>query len=142
MLFTKEEEARITAAIRAAEQSTSGEIRVYVEDFCLRDHPVERAAELFHLFGMFNTQQRNAVLIYLADKSRHFAFWGDTGINDAVGFHFWTAEKQLFKEHLQRDLAADGLCAVIQQIGERLQAFFPADPNNNENELPDEIIYG
>ena len=42
MLFTKEEEARIVQAIRAAERRTSGEIRVFVEDFCDRDHPVAR----------------------------------------------------------------------------------------------------
>ncbi|MBU6342862.1 MAG: TPM domain-containing protein [Bacteroidetes bacterium] len=142
MLFTKTEEAQIVQAIRAAENNTSGEIRVYVEDFCLRDQPVERAAELFHLFGMFNTRQRNAVLIYLADKSRHFAFWGDVGINEAVGFGFWNAEKQLFKAHLQRDDAAAGLCAVIEKMGEKLKTFFPADPDDNPNELPDEIIYG
>lgn len=142
MLFTKEEEARIVAAIRQAESYTSGEIRLYVEDFCLRDHPVERAAEIFQLFGMFNTQARNAVLIYLAEKSHHFAIWGDAGIHEKVGLQFWEAEKMLLQEHFQRDEAAEGLCKAIQLIGTRLQDHFPADENQNDNELPDEIIYG
>lgn len=141
MLFSKEEEARITEAIRLAERGTTGEIRMYVEDFCLRDHPVERAAEVFQLFGMYNTAARNAVLIYLAEKSRNFAFWGDTGIHDRVGFQFWTEEKQLLREHLQRDEGAEGLCMVIRQIGEKLRTHFPGD-DINDNELPDDIIYG
>ena len=67
MLFSKEEETQIIAAIQQAERGTSGEIRLYVEDFCMRDFPVERAEEVFQLFGMFNTKARNAVLIYLAE---------------------------------------------------------------------------
>ena len=142
MLFTQDEEARITAAIRTAERGTSGEIRIFVEDFCLRDHPVERASELFQLFGMFNTKQRNAVLLYLAEKSRHFAIWGDTGIHERVGFQFWEAEKRLLREHLQRDEKAEGVCHVIQLIGDQLRQHFPTDENHDDNELPDEIIYG
>jgi len=142
MLFTKEEEARIVQAIRAAERRTSGEIRMFVEDFCDRDHPVERAAEMFQLFGMFNTKERNGVMIYLAEKSHQFALWGDTGIHERVGFQFWETEKRILREHLQRDEAAEGMCLVIEQIGERLREYFPADDDKNENELPDEIIYG
>ena len=52
MLFTKEEEARIIASIRLAELDTSGEIRLFVEDFCMRDSPVDRAEEVFQLFGI------------------------------------------------------------------------------------------
>ncbi|MCS6928492.1 MAG: TPM domain-containing protein [Saprospiraceae bacterium] len=142
MLFNAEEEARITAAIRAAEQRTSGEIRLFVEDFCDRDHPVERAAELFQRFGMYNTRQRNAVLLYIAEKSHHFAIWGDAGIHERVGLTFWEAEKQLLRHYLQRGEACEGVCRVIEQIGEKLREYFPADPSQNENELPDDILYG
>ena len=103
MIFSKEEEARIVQSIRAAERRTSGEIRVFVEDFCDRDLPVERAAEIFHLYGMFNTKEQNGVLIYLAEKSHQFAIWGDAGIHERVGFQFWDAEKRLMREYLQRD---------------------------------------
>ncbi|MBK6932263.1 MAG: TPM domain-containing protein [Saprospirales bacterium] len=142
MLFTQEEEARIQEAIRSVEQLTSGEVRLYVEDFCDREHPVDRASELFQLFGMFNTRQRNAVLIYVAEKSRVFAIWGDSGIHQRVGFQFWDAEKELLKTHLQKEQACTGICLVIAQIGDQLKQNFPADPDDNENELPDEIIYG
>lgn len=142
MLFTIEEEARITQAIRSAERRTSGEIRVFVEDFCMRDHPVERAAEVFQLFGMFNTKARNGVLLYLAERSHHFAIWGDSGIHERVGFRFWDEEKHLLRDHLQRDEAAEGVCHVITQIGEKLRQYFPLDADKDENELPDEIIYG
>ncbi|MFN0014587.1 MAG: TPM domain-containing protein [Saprospiraceae bacterium] len=142
MLFSPNEESRVLSAIRVAEQRTSGEIRLYIEDFCDRDHPVERAAEVFHMFGMFNTKLRNGVLLYIAEKSHHFAIWGDAGIHERVGFQFWEAEKQLLQEHLLQEKACEGVCKVIEQIGEQLQQYFPADSKDNDNELPDEIIYG
>lgn len=142
MIFSKPEEQRIVAAIRKAESRTSGEIRLFVEPFCMSDDPVERAAELFHLLGMDNTQGRNGVLVYLAYESRHFAIWGDMGIHERVGFDFWDAEKRLLRKRLQEGERVAGLCEVIIQIGEQLCAYFPADQKDNPNELPDEIIYG
>jgi uncharacterized membrane protein len=142
MLFSKEEETRILSAIQAAERGTSGEMRLFIEDFCLRDHPVERAEEVFQLFGMYNTKNRNAVLLYVAEKSRHFAIWGDAGIHGKVGNQFWEAEKKLLREYLQQDDAAGGIMQVISMIGDRLRAYFPSDDTHDENELPDEIIYG
>lgn len=142
MLFSKEEETRILQSIQAAERGTSGEIRLFIEDFCLRDHPVERAEEVFQLFGMFHTKNRNAVLLYVAEKSRHFAIWGDAGIHQRVGAQFWEAEKRLLREQLQQDNAAGGIMQVISMIGDRLRAYFPSDDNHDDNELPDEIIYG
>ncbi len=142
MLFTKEEENKITSAIQQAERGTSGEIRLYVEDFCMRDFPIERAAEVFNMFGMFNTKDRNGVLIYLAEKSHHFAIWGDAGIHARVGFLFWEQEKKLLQAHFQDDDAAEGICKAIGLIGTRLREYFPADENHDDNELPDEIIYG
>lgn len=142
MLFNQDEEARIADAIRAAERGTSGEIRLYVEDYCQQDHPAERAQELFQLFGMYNTQNRNAVLIYLAEKSRQFALWGDAGIHEKVGNQFWEEEKKLLREYLQRDEAAEGVSKAILMVGDRLRQYFPNDEKTDINELPDEIIYG
>ncbi|TNE61208.1 MAG: TPM domain-containing protein [Bacteroidetes bacterium] len=142
MLFTKEEEQRITDAIRAAELVTSGEIRLYVEDTCARENPVERAAEVFYSTGIFKTKERNGVLVYLAEKSQVFAIWGDSGIHARVGFQFWDAEKELLQDYLRKGEACEGLCQVITQIGEQLKTYFPADPDDNENELPDDIIFG
>lgn len=121
MLFTNEEETRITAAIRAAEKGTSGEIRLFVEDFCERDHPIERAEELFQLFGMFNTKAQNGVLIYLAEKSRQFAIWGDSGIDSRAGFQFLGRGKHLLREFLQKDEAANGVCEAVQLIQSKTQ---------------------
>jgi uncharacterized membrane protein len=141
--FTKEEDERIVQEIFLAEEHTSGELRVYVEDYCFRDHPVERAAEVFALFGMHNTKNRNAVLLYLATKSHHLAIWGDIAIHDKVGPDFWETERNILINALREDHAAQGVCEVIRQIGQKIKLHFPAGPGDTrKNELPNDILYG
>jgi uncharacterized membrane protein len=142
MYLSPAEEQLIQTSIQEAEHLTSGEIRLYIEDFCDMEHPIERAAELFFTHGMTATRDRNAVLIYLAPKSRQFAIWGDAGIHERLGYQFWEEEKQLLRVYLQQDRTCEGLCAVISKIGEELHRYFPADHSDNPNELPNEILYG
>jgi uncharacterized membrane protein len=57
--FTQAEKNSITEAIRAAEQRTSGEVRIYVESRCKFMDPIDRAYELFFDLGMDKTADRN-----------------------------------------------------------------------------------
>lgn len=77
-------------AIRSSEQKTSGEIRVYIESRCKYVNPIDRASELFWLLQMDHTQERNAVLIYIASKDHQVAIWGDDGIHKIAGPDFGT----------------------------------------------------
>ena len=87
--FSQEENERIVASIRQAEQATSGEIRVYIESHCRFVDPLDRAAELFFGLKMEKTEQRNAVLVYIALKDHQFALFGDEGIHQKVGTEYW-----------------------------------------------------
>src|ERR1700743_3865313 len=91
-LFNDEQQAQIVAAIKAAEQNTSGEIRVYVENRCRYVNPLHRAAELFAGLNMEKTAARNGVLVYVALKDRQVALFGDEGINRKVGSTFWNQQ--------------------------------------------------
>ena len=86
--FTAEEKEIITAGIKAAELNTSGEVRVFVESRCKFVQAVDRAEEIFDQLKMYQTDQRNAVLIYVALKDRQLAVFGDKGIHEKVGTTF------------------------------------------------------
>ncbi len=140
-MFTREQESAIIAEIRAAEMHTSGEIRVYVEDYCFRDHPVERAAEVFHIHKMTETKNRNGVLIYIAEQSRQYAIWGDEGVFHKEPPAFWLSEKVELRSHFRAGKFAEGVILVIKEVGAMLAKHWP-EVNHRQNELPDEIIYG
>ena len=98
--FTTQDKARIANSVKEAEQHTSGEIRVYLEDHCKGD-VMDRTAFVFAELQMHKTEQRNGVLIYFALDDKKFAVIGDAGINAVVGQDFWNSVKELMVAHFK-----------------------------------------
>lgn len=131
---------RVVAAIAVAETKTSGEIRVWVSD---RDRPnaLGAATSRFLKLKMDHTRHRNAVLIFLAPRSRSFAVVGDTGIDAKVGEQFWTEVRDAMKSHLSDGKYTDAILHAVATAGARLAEHFPPDADGRDrNELPNEII--
>jgi len=137
-----EDEERIVAAIRESEKRTSGEIRVYAESRCRYVNAIDRAAELFFGLQMERTQHRNGVLVYVAILDRQFALFADEGIYQEMGKEYWDREASLMLEAFKKQEFADGIIAVVKDIGEALATHFPYDGRTDKNELPDNIIFG
>src|ERR1051325_665075 len=114
--FTAEQKAKILAAIKDAEQQTSGEIRLFIEDACDKNL-LDRAAEIFAKLNMHKTALRNGVLFYLAVSSRKFAILGDAGINKAVPPGFWDEIKNDMQEHFKQEAFTEGLDKAIHKAG-------------------------
>ena len=140
--FSKEENDKIVAAIRNAEQCTSGEVRVFVESKCKFIDPLDRAVEIFSELKMGDTQDRNAVLVYVALKDRQLAVYADKGIHEKVGDQFWRQVVSTILSHFNKEIYADGISQCVTEIGEALQEHFPYNKETDKNELPDEIIFG
>jgi uncharacterized membrane protein len=128
---------RIVAAIGAAEQRTSGEIRVLLAKQPAPD-PVAAAQQQFDRLGMTQTAARNGVLIYVAPASRTFAVIGDTGVHEKCGDPFWRELAATMTEHFKRGDFTGGLILGIQRAGALLAEHFPRQPDD-KNELPDKI---
>lgn len=134
------QEQQIVAAIRNAELTTSGEIRVHLEKHTDLD-VLERAAEVFHWLKMDNTIQKNGVLIYVAVEDHQFAIYGDRGINEVVPTNFWESTKEVILTQFKKGDYTQGLVDGILMAGEQLQKHFPWD-HGDVNELSDEISKG
>ncbi|TGE19669.1 TPM domain-containing protein [Hymenobacter elongatus] len=140
--ITPEQEAALVAAIRQAEITTSGEIRVHLEDSCPTPEPLDRAAQVFAELGMHNTAQRNGVLFYLAWKTRQFAVIGDAGINAAVSDDFWEITKETVLDQFRAGKYVVGLERGVRMVGEQLKRYFPYNAATDKNELDDSISFG
>jgi uncharacterized membrane protein len=132
----------VIQAIKEAERQTSGEIRVFIESRCKFVDPIDRAGEIFWSLQMDRTQERNAVLIYVAVKDHQMAILGDEGIHQKVGSEFWRSEISKMRLHFQREHYMDALVLVIADIGQALVNHFPYDNKGDKNELPDDIVFG
>jgi len=140
--FTAEEQQLIIDAIQNAERMTSGEVRVFVESKCSYMDAIDRAAELFFQLEMQKTDDRNAVLLYVAMKDRQLAVFGDEGIHEKVGNEYWNNAVQKMISNFNRENYAAGISEVIKDIGAALTKNFPFNNDTDKNELPDDIVFG
>ena len=137
--FTESEQQLLIKAIGDAEEKTSGEIRLHLENFCLGNE-VERAQKIFTRLNMHQTQERNGVLIYIATLSHKIAVIGDEGIHKKVGQEFWEKEVKDIIAKFKADQAAEALAKCIVDCGEQLGKYFPRS-SDDKNELDNTISF-
>lgn len=138
--LTAEEESSIVEAIRKAELTTSGEIRVHLERHS-EIAALDRAKELFHLLKMDNTKDENGVLIYVGVDDHQLAIIGDRGLNRQLPENFWDTTMEKMLSAFRQERFHYGLVAGIECVGEKLALFFPWK-HGDTNELSNEISTG
>jgi uncharacterized membrane protein len=140
--FSATDNEQIVQAIRNAEKETSGEVRVYVESRNPLVNVMDRASEIFFKLKMEKTDDRNAVLLYIAIKDKELALFGDEGIYKKVGAAYWDSEVKSMIAHFSKDNISNGIEQCVQHIGQTLKEKFPYNSVTDKNELPDEIVFG
>jgi uncharacterized membrane protein len=139
--LSKVEHDRIVHAIREAESKTSGEIRVFVQRGKLNGDPLVAAQKRFQRLRMHKTQERNAVLIFVAPRAHKFAVVGDKAIHEKCGDEFWQRIIDGMRAHFQNEKFSHAIVEAIEEIGKVLAAHFPKRPTS-ANQLPDDVVQG
>jgi uncharacterized membrane protein len=138
--FDKIDHDRIVKAIAAAENNSSGEIRVHLHHRSVSD-PQAAGKKVFEKLGMTKTRHRNAVLIFVAPRSRNFAILGDAGIHERCGDDFWKKAAEDLSAHFRDGKFTDGLVATIESLGSVLATHFPREAGDRD-ELTNELDEG
>lgn len=136
-MLTASEKEEIQESIRLAELKTSGEIRVHIDKKCDSD-PFEKAVTIFNKLKMYQTRDRNGVLIYISFSNRKLAIIGDEGINNVVPTDFWESTKNELIFSFKRNEFAQGIIDAVNEAGKQLQQYFPVK-SDDKNELSNEI---
>jgi uncharacterized membrane protein len=139
--LSKKEISNILECIRENESHTSGEIRICIESRCSEVEASIKAKEIFHQLKMYNTKNRNAVLIYIAFKDKVFALHGDRAIFEQVESSFWENQRTQLATYFSKKETLEGMIHCINNLGNELKTHFPSE-GEQKNELPDEIIFG
>jgi uncharacterized membrane protein len=129
---------RIQKAIEAAEQRTSGEIRVSVAPWFWGN--IDRAADdAFVRLGMTRTALRNGVLFFLVPGRRAFVVRGDLGIHTCVGQSFWDDLAAAMSSYFRRGAFTEGLLFGIERTADQLAQHFPYQAGRDADELPNSV---
>jgi uncharacterized membrane protein len=87
---------------------------------------------------MYQTRDRNGVLIYLSFSDRKLAIIGDQGINEVVPPDFWESTKNELIFRFKRNEFTQGIIDAVTEAGKQLQQYFPLK-SDDKNELSNEI---
>jgi uncharacterized membrane protein len=131
--------AAVEGAVRAAEQATTGEIRVALARFYFWGDVRRAAARAFARLRIDRTRERNGVLIFVAPWRRRFAILGDDGIHRRVPGDFWEQVAGPLAQAFRAGDPTSGLVQAIAAIGRQLALHFPPGSGPNPNEIPDEV---
>jgi|ERR1035437_1449313 uncharacterized membrane protein len=138
--FSTEQIKQIESAIQAAEENTSGEVCVHIENKCKGD-VVECATNIFRKLKMHKTELRNGVMLFVAVRDKKFAVIGDAGIHKNVPEGFWDTVRDKMLEKFKQEKFTDGLCLGIEMTGRELKKYFP-HLATDKNELSNEVTFG
>ena len=132
------DEARVRAAIEAAEQRTSGEIVVSIARW-FWGNPERAARHAFDRLGIANTQRRNGVLVFVAPRRRRLIVLSDTAIDAVLGTAFSQTVVTAITERFRTGDLTGGLVHGIELIATQLAVHFPRGADDR-NELPDAVV--
>ena len=130
---------KIVEAVRAAEERTSGEIRVFVTRRKLRGEDVQARARMeFERLHVGNTALRNGVLFFVTPTEQTFAVIGDEGIHAKCGQNFWDETVAAMETLFREGKFTEGVVAGVQRAGEVLARHYPRQADDR-NELSDQV---
>ena len=133
------DEARVVAAIQAAESRSRGEIRVHVANGPVPDARAAAEADFVRL-GMSATAERNGVLILVAPESQSFAVIGDEAIDARCPPGFWDEVADGVAAEFRAARFTEGILSAVARVGDVLERHFPRRPGDQDkNELPDAL---
>lgn len=138
---------RIEQAITTGETQHGGQIRVAVEaalpwSYLRRDAPVRQRAEmLFAKLRVWDTDERNGVLVYVELADRGIEIVADRGVARAIGRDAWAPVVAAMAARFAAGDFAGGLVEGVELTGRLLaQHFPPRGDAARANELPDRPV--
>ena len=144
-IFPPEALAVIERAIKAGEETHSGQVRFVVEG-ALDGKPLfrnqsarERALDIFSQLRIWDTAHNNGVLIYLLLADRDVEIVADRGIDARVGAAGWDRICKAMETDFKAGNFAGGVVKGIQAVSQQLAAHFPKH-GAGPNELSDRPV--
>lgn len=101
-----------------------------------------RALRHFVESGVYATENRSGILIFVSYMEREVRILADTGISAKIDRALWNLIAVDLAEGLGTDDATGAFVRAVERCGELLAEHFPApaNPAENPNELPDGLV--
>jgi uncharacterized membrane protein len=128
----------VATAILAAEERTSGEIRVFIS----RQSPANPEREARRQFGileMTRTPLRNGVLLYFAPANRAFAVADDESLAFRIGTALTETVRAAMEPAWTEGRFHEAVLAAVDAVGVELSRHFPRS-RIDRDDLPNHVL--
>lgn len=99
-----------------------------------------RALRHFVESGVYATEGRTGILVFISYMEREVRIVADTGISGKIAQVEWDTITRNIAEGVKTGKTADALCEAIADCGELLSRYFPVSGQTPGNELPDGLV--
>lgn len=136
---------QLTEQVQLSEQQHNGQVKFVIEsnlstaDICHAVTARQRAQYWFAHLGVWDTTQRNGILVYVLFADRCVEIIADRGINACVPVEKWQQICQHIIDAFQQGQYLPGLTQGLNELTVLLAQYFPRQPETL-NELPDDVI--
>lgn len=136
---------QLTDQIGLSEQQHNGQVRFVIEsnlstsDLCHHLTARQRAQYWFAHLGVWDTEQRNGILVYVLFADHAVEIIADRGINACVSTEKWQQICAKMVTAFEHDQYIQGLSEGLEELTVLMADYFPRQLSG-VNELPDEVI--
>jgi putative membrane protein len=100
----------------------------------------EKAIFTFFQKGIYKTQDRTGVLIFISLLERRVWIIGDENIHRATEIDFWRGLVKELTTGIKTNKVLESLCIVIEKCGAELERHFP-QKTHEDNQLGDDVSF-
>lgn len=100
----------------------------------------DRAMRAFCELGVCSTRDRTGILIFVSYLERQARILADEGIAKKIGPDLWQLIVNGLSEEIGKNNAETAFCDAVEKCGELLAQYFPADKEDNPDELDDGVV--
>ena len=100
----------------------------------------DRALRAFCECSVFDTRERTGILVFVSYLEKQVRILADEGIAKKIGPDLWRLIAAGLAEEIGKNNVEAAFCDAAEKCGELLAQHFPADKNDNPDELDNGVV--
>lgn len=90
--------------------------------------------------NLHHTNEKTGFLIFVSEAEQYIEIIADHGISAKIDDSHWQQIIQDFTQHIKNNQTLEGFIQCVEQCGQLLATYLPADGHDNPDELPNRLI--
>lgn len=100
----------------------------------------DRAMRAFCECSVYDTRERTGILIFVSYLEKQVRVLADEGIAKKIGPDLWRLVANGLAEEIGKNNVEAAFCEAVEKCGDLLAQYFPADKNDNPDELDNGVV--